>query len=84
MRDDERSSHRTRCAPTATRTYWVITVRDRGDLEAGIRPYERRFEFDDLEEAYRCARAAREADLEISVAKVATSRTSVPSSTTSS
>ena len=54
--------------------YWVITVKDPGDLEAGVFPYERRFDFDDLEEAYRCAQGAKSAGFDISVAKVLASR----------
>lgn len=55
-------------------TYWVIAVKDPGDLEAGVFPYERRFAFDDIEEAYRCAQGAKRAGFDISVAKVLTSR----------
>jgi len=61
------------CAPGA-RTYWVITVKDPGDREAGVIRYERRFEFDDLEEAYRCAQGADQAGFEIAVAKVFATR----------
>jgi hypothetical protein len=53
-------------------TYWVIIVKDPGDLEAGIFPYERRFAFDDLEDAYRCALGAKSAGFDLSVAKVLT------------
>jgi hypothetical protein len=51
-------------------TYWVITVRDPGDREAGISRYERRFEFDELERAFECAQGAQRAGFEISAAKV--------------
>jgi hypothetical protein len=55
-------------------TYWVITVKDPGDPETGVLPYERRFAFDDVEEAYRCAQGAKVVGFDISVAKVLTSR----------
>jgi len=71
------------CAPGA-RTYWVITVKDPGDLEAGVIRYERRFEFDDLEEAYRCAQGADQAGFEIAVAKVFATRDRLSSTMTGS
>ena len=55
-------------------TYWVITVRDPGDREAGVFGYERRFEFGDLEEAYRCAKSAQEAGFKVSAARVVATR----------
>ena len=52
------------------KTYWVITVKDPGDHEAGISRYERRFEFGDLEEALECALGAQKAGFTVSTAKV--------------
>ncbi len=69
------------CAPGA-RTYWVITVKDPGDREAEIFRYERRFEFDDLEEAYRCAQGADQAGLRFAVAKVFATRDRLSSTMT--
>jgi hypothetical protein len=55
---------------TSTRMYWLITVKDAGDLAAGVFPYERRFEFSDLEEAFQCAKGAQEAGFDVSASKV--------------
>ena len=52
------------------RTYWVISVKDPGDRGAGIFGYERRFEFRDLEEAFRCAKGAQAAGFEVAAARV--------------
>ena len=46
-------------------TYWVITVKDRGDRGAGVFGYERRFEFGDTEEAFRCAKGAQAAGFDV-------------------
>jgi hypothetical protein len=54
------------------RAHWVITVKDPGDREAGVLGYERRFEFGDPEEAFRCAKGAQEAGFEVAAARVAT------------
>jgi hypothetical protein len=62
-----------------TRIYWIITVRDPGDREAGVERYERRFEFGNLEDAFACARSAREAGFTISAAKVVATRAKVSS-----
>ena len=51
-------------------TYWVITVKDPGDRSAGGSEYERRFEFGDAEEAFRCAKDANEAGFKVAAAKV--------------
>jgi hypothetical protein len=56
------------------RTYWVITVKDPGDRDAGVFGYERRFEFGDLEEAFRCAKDANEAGFKVAAAKVFATR----------
>ncbi len=56
------------------RTYWVITVKDAGDRGAGVLGYERRFEFGDPEEAFRCAKGAQEAGFEVAAAKVSSER----------
>lgn len=64
-------------ATRGIRTYWVITVRDPGDREAGVFRCERRFEFGDLEEAFECARSAQRAGFEISAAKVFATREKV-------
>lgn len=56
------------------RTYWVITVVDPADLERGIEKYEKRFQFDDLEEAYACATAAQAAKFTVTTSKVETVR----------
>ena len=63
-----------RMCATGARTYWVITVNDPGDREAGVIRYQRRFEFDDLEEAYRCAQGAYDAGFGIAVARVFATR----------
>jgi hypothetical protein len=55
-------------------TYWVITVKDPGDREAGISGYERRFEFGDTEEAFRCAKDANGAGFKVAAAKVFATR----------
>ena len=59
------------------KTYWVITVKDPGDREAGVSRYGRRFEFGDEEEAYECALAAHKAGFEVSAAKVSATRETV-------
>ena len=56
------------------KTYWVITVKDPGDREAGVSRYGRRFEFGDEEEAYECALAAHKAGFEVLAAKVSATR----------
>ena len=56
------------------RTYWVITVKDPGDLGAGVFGYERRFQFGDPEEAFQCAKGAQEAGFEVAAAKVYATR----------
>jgi hypothetical protein len=56
------------------RTYWVITVKDPVDRGAGISGYERRFEFGDTEEAFRCAKGAQGAGFDVSAAKVFATR----------
>jgi hypothetical protein len=56
------------------RTYWVITVKDPGDRGAGVSGYERRFEFGDLEEAFRCTKGAQEAGFEVAAARVFATR----------
>ena len=59
------------------RTYWVITVKDPGDRDAGVSGYERRFEFGDLEEALRCANDANGAGFKVATAKVGCYRSRV-------
>jgi hypothetical protein len=61
-------------APADMRTYWVITVKDPGDRGAGVFGYERRFEFGDPEEAFRCAKVAQEAGFEVASARVFATR----------
>ena len=56
------------------KSHWVITVKDPGDRGAGVFGYERRFEFGDTEEAFRCAKGAQEAGFEVSAAKVFATR----------
>ncbi len=46
------------------KTHWVITVKDPGDRGAGALGYEHRFEFDDTEKAFRCAKGAQELERE--------------------
>ena len=58
--------------------YLVITVKDPGDREAGISPCERRFQFDDPEEALECAHGAHRAGFEVSAATVSATRTRTP------
>lgn len=64
------------------RTYWVITIKEPGDPAAGTFGYERRFEFGDLEEAFRCASDAREAGFEVATAKVFANRERLSSTAT--
>lgn len=64
------------------RTYWVITVKDPGDPAAGAFGYERRFEFGDLEEAFRCANDAHEAGFKVATAKVIATRERLSSTAT--
>ena len=52
------------------RSYWVITVKDAGDRGTRVLGYERRFEFGDPEEAFRCAKGAKEAGFEVAAARV--------------
>lgn len=59
--------------------YWIVTVRDPGDHEAGVLRYERRFEFGDLEEAFGCAQSAQRAGFEVSAAKVFATRAKLSS-----
>jgi hypothetical protein len=61
--------------------YWVITVKDPGDREAGVCRYERRFEFGDPKEALECAQGAKKAGFDVSAAKVLATREKVSSST---
>jgi hypothetical protein len=68
-------------AELGIRAYWVITVKDPGDLEAGVCRYERRFEFGDPEQALECAQSAKKAGFEVSAAKVIATREKVSSST---
>ena len=56
------------------RTYWVITVKDAGDRRAGVPGYERRFEFGDPEEAFRCAKDAQGAGFKVAAARVLATR----------
>ena len=59
------------------KTYWVITVKDPGDREAGVSGYERRFEFDDVERAFACSKRAMKAGFGVSSTKVATTKEQV-------
>lgn len=63
------------CSPVQGAT---VTVKDPGDHEAGILRYERRFEFDDLQEALECALSAHKAGFAILAAKVSASRGNGP------
>ena len=56
------------------KTYWVIIVKEARDCGAGVSGYERRFEFGDTEEAFKCAKGAQEAGFDVSAAKVYASR----------
>jgi hypothetical protein len=62
------------------KTYWVVTVKDAGDCEAGVSGYERRFEFGNTEEAFKCAKGAQEAGFDVSAAKVYARRERLSSS----
>lgn len=66
-------------AEPGTRFYWIITVRDPGDREAGVLRYERRFEFGDLDEAFECARSAGKAGFAVSAARVFATRAKLSS-----
>ena len=59
------------------KTYWVITVKDPGDREAGVSGYERRFEFDDVERAFACSQRALKAGFGVSSTKVSTTKEQV-------